>query len=172
MPSLRPNTFVILGALLGAMLVPKAAVAADLPAPRQLLARYVTELQKSPENQPLRERIIKLERTLSPSEAVPEAALRSLEKAAMFQKEAIDIRNDDALAMTAHAFAISAYKDALLIAPWWAKAYAGLSASLEASGRFDDAVAALDLFIIAAPDAASAGAAEARLCAMLGRPRP
>ena len=126
----------------------------------------MVELQTAPDDQALRERIIRLERTLTPSAVVPQEAKRFLSRATIFHQEANDIRGHDPLAMSAYAFAITAYKEALLIAPWWPEAYYGLGASLQESGRFDEAAAALNLFMLTRPDAAGASAAEDRLCAI------
>ncbi|HLJ74692.1 MAG TPA: tetratricopeptide repeat protein [Thermoanaerobaculia bacterium] len=166
---MRPNIKILFGAICFCLLLPKFAVAAETSNPRELLARYVVELQTAPEDQPLRERIIRLERTMMPSPAVPEEAKRFFVRATIFQQEASDIRGREPLAMSAYAFAISSYKEALLIAPWWPEAYYGLSTSLQGAGRYDDAVAALNLYMATGPNAAGASAAADRLCAIAAR---
>lgn len=84
----------------------------------------------------------------------------------MYQQEASTMRGYESLATSARDFAITAYKGALLIAPWWPDAYYGLGTTLEASGRLDEAEAALNLYLITGPGAAGASAAEDRLCAI------
>jgi len=145
-------------------LLPKFALAVETSSPRELLARYVVELQTAPDDQALRERIIRLERTLTPSPVISGEAQRFFARATIFQQEAKDIRGRVPLAMSAYAFAIAAYKDALLVAPWWPEAYYGLSTSLQGAGRYDEAVAALNLYIVTGPNAAGASAAADRLC--------
>jgi len=162
---MRRKTLLFVAICFG-LILPRFTFAAETSGSRELLARYVIELQSAPDDQALRERIIRLERTLTPSPAVPEAAKRSLAKATMFHQEASDIGGRAPLAMSAYAFAISSYKDALLIAPWWPEAYYGLGASLQGAGRYGDAVAALNLYIVTGPDAAGASAAADRLCAI------
>jgi hypothetical protein len=157
---------ILFGAICVGLILPRLGNAAESSSSRELLGQYVAELQKTPEDQALRERIIKLELTLTPSPAVPAEATRFFVKATIFQQEAGDIRGYDSLATSARDFAISAYREALLIAPWWPEAYYGLSTSLEASGRFDEAVAALNLYIVTGPNAAGASAAEDKLCAI------
>jgi len=156
----------ILIAAIGFCLLPKFAVAAETSNPRELLARYVVELQTAPEDRALRERIIRLERTLTPAPAIPEEAKRLFARATIFQQEASDIRGREPLAMSAYGFAIAAYKEALLVAPWWPEAYYGLGTSLQGAGRYDDAVAALNLYIVTGPNAAGASAVADRLCAI------
>jgi hypothetical protein len=147
-------------------MLPRFTVAAETLGSRELLARYLIELQSAPEDQALRERIIRLERTLTPSPAVPADANRFFVKATIFQQEASDIQASDPLSTSARNFAIFYYKEALLIAPWWPEAYDGLSRSLEATGRLNEAVAALKLYIVTGPNSAGASAAQDRLCAI------
>ena|SRR2546428_1458817 len=161
---MRQSKTILFSAICFGLMLPWFANAAEPSSSRELLAQYVAELQKTPEDQALRERIIRLELTLTPSPAVSAEANLFFVKATIFQQEASNIQGYDQLAMSARDFAISAYKQALLIAPWWPEAYYGLSTSLEASGRFNEAVAALNLYIVTGPNAAGGRAAEDRLC--------
>jgi len=142
----KPILFV---AICAGLMLPSLAFAAVVSTPREVLAQYVIELQSAPEDQVLREQIIRLERTMTPSPAVPADANRFFVKATIFQQEATDINAADPLASSARDFAIFYYREALLIAPWWPEAYYGLSTSLEASGRSTEAAAALKLYAIA-----------------------
>ena len=163
---MRQSKTILFAAICVGLMLPSFANAAEPPSSRALLAQYVAELQKAPEDQALRERIIRLGLTLTPSPVVPAEANRFFVKATIFQQEASAIQGYDQLAMSAHDFAISAYKQALLIAPWWSEAYYRLSTSLVASGRFNEAAAALNLYIVTAPNASGASAAEDRLRAI------
>jgi len=160
---------ILFGAICFGLILPRFTIAAETLGSRELLARYVIELQSAPEDQALRERIIKLERTLTPSLAVPADANRFFVKATIFQQEASDIQASDPLSTSARDFAIFYYKEALLIAPWWPEAYDGLSRSLEATGRLNEAEAALKLYIVTGPNSVGASAAEDRLCAIAVR---
>jgi tetratricopeptide (TPR) repeat protein len=163
---MKRSNAILFGVICVGLMVPRSTMAAETSSSPELLGQYVAELQKAPEDQALRERIIRLERTLRPSPEVSVVARRLFVTATTFEMEAAHIRGNDALAISAREFAISAYKEALLIAPWWADAYFGLSRSLEASGRFHEAVAAMNLYVITEPDRAGANAAEERLCAI------
>jgi tetratricopeptide (TPR) repeat protein len=163
---MRQRKPILLGAICFGLMLPTFMVAAETLTSRELLARYVIELQNVPEDQSLRERIIKLERTLTPSPAVPADANGFFVKATIYQQEASNIQASDPLATSARDFAIAAYKKALLIAPWWPEAYYGLSTSLEASGRFNEAVTALKLYIVTGPNSAGASDAQDRLRAI------
>jgi hypothetical protein len=136
---------------------------------RELFSRYLAELRKVPEDQALRERIIRLAHTFVRLPSIPDEAERSFVSADSFEKEARDIDRSDPLGATARDFAIAAYRKALLIAPWWPEAYFGLSASLESAGHVDAAADALQLYLIAQPQVAGETAAGARLRAIAAR---
>jgi tetratricopeptide (TPR) repeat protein len=163
---MRKSKTILYGAICIGLILPPLTSGAETSSSRKMLAQYVVELQTSPEDQALRERIIRLGRTLTPSPAVSEEANRFFVKATIFQQEANDMNASDPLGMTARELAISAYREALLIAPWWADAYYGLSTSLEASGRFNEAVAALKLYAVTGPNVAGLSAAEDKFCAI------
>lgn len=75
---MRRSKAILFGATCVALLLPWFTIAGDTSSPRQLLAHYVADLQKTPEDQALREQIIRLELTLTPLPAVPEDAKRLL----------------------------------------------------------------------------------------------
>lgn len=61
----------------------------------------------------------------------------------VFQKEAKDA--------SGYELAISAYRDALRVAPWWGNAYFNLGVALESANKFDEAIASITLFIASVP---------------------
>jgi hypothetical protein len=79
--------------------------------PRDELMQMVDKLQKAPTDYSLREKIIKFALEVTPSPAIPEEANRAFVKGNVFQKEAKDA--------SGYALAISAYREALRVAPWW-----------------------------------------------------
>lgn len=118
--------------------------------PRELLAQMVEQLQKSPTDNALREKIIRLAPEIKPAPAIPEDANRAFVRGNVFQKEAKDSSGYDV--------AISAYRDALRVAPWWGDAYYNLAVALESARRFDEATASIKLYMISL----TTGSAEAR----------
>jgi tetratricopeptide (TPR) repeat protein len=118
--------------------------------PREQLNQMVQQLQKTPTDNALREGVIKLATEIKPAPAIPEEANRFFVRGNVFQKEAKDT--------SGYELAISAYREALRIAPWWGDAYFNLAAAQGSAGKFDDAIASLKLFIASVP----AGSAEAR----------
>jgi tetratricopeptide (TPR) repeat protein len=116
---------------------------AQTQSPQQTLNEYVSDLQKNPSDYALREKIIKHVQTMKPAPAIPEEARRcfiegnALLKAAKAQK--------------GYELAIDAYRQCLLIAPWWAEAYFNYAVALDLANRFDEAVNVLKLYIATNP---------------------
>ena len=126
------------------------AVSAYAQSQREQLQQMVEQLQKTPNDNALREKIIKLGAEIKPAPAVPEEANRSFVRGNVFQKEAKDA--------SGYELAISAYRDALRAAPWWGDAYFNLAVALESANKFDEAIASIKLFMASVPG----GSAEAR----------
>jgi len=118
--------------------------------PREQLQQMVEQLQKSPGDTALREKIIRLATSIKPAPAIPEEANRAFVKGGVFQTEAKDA--------SGYELAISAYREALRTAAWWGDAYFNLAAALESAGKFDEAIASIKLYMVSM----QAGSAEAR----------
>lgn len=123
---------------------------ANAQSTREELQQFVEQLQKSPNDNALREKIIKLAQTLKPVPAIPEEANRAFVKGNAFQKEAKDV--------SGYGIAIASYRDALRSAPWWGDAYFNLAIALEAAGKFDEAITSIKLYMVSV----TKGSAEAR----------
>ena len=120
-----------------------ASVAVQAQTPQGMLNQYVADLQKSPNDYALREKIIKHVQTMKPKPAVPEEARRHFIEGNTLLKAAKEQRG--------YGLARDAYRQCLLVAPWWADAYNNYAVALEISGQFDDAVNALKLYIATNP---------------------
>lgn len=118
--------------------------------PREQLKQMVAALQSSPADNLLREKIVRMALMVKPAPTIPEAAMRAFVKGGVFQKEAKDADG--------YALAISAYGDALLMAPWWADAYFNLGVALTSVNKFDQAIAATKIYMASLPT----GSSEAR----------
>lgn len=126
--------------------------------PQEVLNRYVSELQINPNAAVLREKIIKHALGMKPAPAVPEEARKYFTKANTIQEAAKDAQGLD--------LAVNAYNQALLIAPWWSDAYYNFSLALERSSRFDEAIGALKLYLLANPNASDARAVQDKIYAI------
>jgi tetratricopeptide (TPR) repeat protein len=125
---------------------------------QQTLSQYISKIQKNPNDNALREKIIRHVQGMRPVPTIPEEARRYFVKATTLQKGAKDIGG--------YGLAVNAYNEALLIAPWWPEAYYNLSLALEQSGRFDDAAGALKLYLLTNPGSPDVRAAQDRIYAL------
>ncbi len=112
-------------------------------APPQDLQQYVSDLQKSPNDMALREKIILAARGTEPQAAIPEDARRHY----VMGKRLLELAKKPA----DFSDSIEEFTRALLIAPWWAEANRDLGLALEGGGRFDEAIAYIRLYIAANP---------------------
>ena len=135
-------------------LAPAFAAAAPV-SPRAELKQLVAELQTSPDNRALREKIIKLALTLKPAPAVPEEAERR-----MARGEVAVERAKDAEGFRAAAAEFQAAADA---APWLAGAYFNLAVAQEKATRYADAIRSFKLYLLAAPAAKDADAVKKKI---------
>lgn len=125
------------------------AASAYAQSPREQLTQMVAQLQKTPSDSALREKIIKFAASIKPTPPIPEEARRHFVKAVTLQKEAKNV--------TDYEIVVSEYQSALSSAPWSGDAYYNLSVALEASARFSEAKSALQFYLMSGPnDATSA----------------
>jgi ankyrin repeat protein len=125
---------------------------------REALQHYCSALQGLPPEaaltdaeKPLREKIIKVVLQLNPAPALPEDAIRH----AAYAQAAIEEAQKDA--SPSHvADAVKEWKEALRIAPWWADGYFNLAAVLKKADRPSEAAQALQLYLLASPNAQNA----------------
>ena len=108
--------------------------------PHEQLNHMVEQLQKSPTDNALREKIIKLAQTLKPVPAVPEEARRAFVRGNTTMSEA-KMPED-------YARAVQLYSEALLIAPWWSDPYFNLAKAHELRQEYDNAIRGLKLFLL------------------------
>jgi tetratricopeptide (TPR) repeat protein len=142
--TMTPNPRAVICAVVSAaVLIALLQVQAQTGSPQETLNQYISDLQKNPNDYALREKIIKLVQTMRPVPPTPEEARRyfiegnALLKAAKAQK--------------GYELAIDAYRQCLLIAPWWAEAYFNYAVALDLANRFDEAVNVLKLYIATNP---------------------
>lgn len=145
----------MLGSALAALVLNAEAQPSN---PRETLGQYIADLQESPGDSALREKIIKLAKEIKPAPEIPEEARRHFVRAVTAQKAATTAAG--------YELAISEYEHALLIAPWWPEAYFNLGTALELTGRFDKATDALRLYLLSGPSQGEARAAQDKIYAI------
>lgn len=107
--------------------------------PREELQQMVEQLQKSPNDNILREKIIKLVTSIKPAPAIPEEAREPFVMGATVLKKASDAAGASK--------AVDLFTQALNIAPWFADAYYNRAVAREAAGQFELAIDDLKLYL-------------------------
>ncbi len=116
--------------------------------PREQLSQMVQQLQKTPNDNALREKIIKLARTIKPAPAIPEEAERRMARGVSAMKTAKTISD--------YKDAAREFELATLAAPWYADAYYNLGMAQNKAEDFSKAAGSLKLYLLAAPGARDA----------------
>jgi tetratricopeptide (TPR) repeat protein len=135
--------------------------AAAAQSAREQLNQLVQQLQSKPDDNRLREQIIKLAITIKPPPAIPENARKSFIEGSTIAKAATDA--------SGQAIAIASFKEALKIAPWWGDAYYNLAAAQELAGQLDNAEASLKLYILTGPSDKDSREAQDHVYALEGK---
>ena len=107
------------------------------------LDQYIVDLQKNPDDNALREKIIKLVQEAKKPLAISEEARQHFMMAQTYQKKA---KNE-----VGYKLAIDEYKQGLLLAPWLPEAYNNLGILYEMVGNYDEAVSSLKLYLLTNP---------------------
>src|SRR5229473_521854 len=146
----------VLQALVGFILViiapPLVFCQTSAPSSGDELQQLTAQLQQSPSDKALREKIIKLAQELKPAPAIPEEARRSFVRGNTAFSEAKG--PDD------YARAVQRYEEASAIAPWWGDPYFNLAKALELRQEYSRAIEATRLFVLTAPSADDARKAQ------------
>jgi tetratricopeptide (TPR) repeat protein len=129
--------------------------------PREQLSQLVEQLQKSPSDTTLRERIVKLGAELKPAPAIPEEARRSFVEGVTIVKSAKDA--------SSQKLALGSFNEALKIAPWWGDAYYNLAVAQELTGQLDEAERTLKWFLLSNPGESDARDVQDRIYAIAAK---
>ncbi len=134
--------------LVAAALFSSGSAHAQSAPSQQTLSQYISALQGNPNDQMLREKIIKHVQAMKKAPAIPEEAERFMARgtaAVRTAKDANDFKD-----------AVAEFEKATLAAPWLASAYYNLGISQDRAGMYADAIRNLKLYLLAAPDAPDA----------------
>ncbi len=107
------------------------AASAHAQSPREQLKQMVEQLQKTPTDSALREKIIKLARTMKPAPALPDTAV-AFEGRAQFAFRSAKSEGD-------FLAAAQEYEKAVAVAPWVPGYYSDLCTIYEKAGKYEDA---------------------------------
>jgi hypothetical protein len=122
------------------------AANAHAQSPGEQLKQMVEQLQSSPNDNPLRERIIKLAATLKPAPAIPEEAGKRSVRGEYALKDAKSPQDFEGAA--------EEFLAASNLAPWISDYYFNLGVVREKQEKLTDAKSAFSWYVLAAPNAA------------------
>jgi tetratricopeptide (TPR) repeat protein len=119
---------------------------ANAQSPREELQQMIEQLQKTPTDHALREKIIQLAPTLNPSPALPDAAI-AFEGRGQFAFRSATSEGD-------FLAAAQEYEKAVAVAPWVPGYYADLCTIYEKAGKFEDAKRHCGFYLVGLTDPA------------------
>ena len=136
------------------------SLAAQAQSPREHLQDLTAQLQKTPADEALREKIITLALTLHPNPATPDAAIMA--------EGAAECAFKNAKASSDFSDAAKQDEKALLVAPWLTADYFNCGVAHEKAGENKEAIRNFNLYLLAAPNADDALAVKKRIggCSM------
>jgi cell filamentation protein len=111
---------------------------------REQLNQMVQQLQKTPNDNALREKIIKLAATIKPAPAIPEEAQRRMVRGAAAFKSATSAAG--------YQDAAKEFEQATQAAPWYGDAYFNLGVSQDKAGNYEAALRSLKFAQLTSPD--------------------
>src|SRR4030067_44990 len=117
---------------------------ANAESPREQLRQMVEQLQNSPDDNALREQIIKLTQKLKPAPAVPEEAERHMAYGTAAFTGAKSVAD--------YKEAAKEFEQATLAAPWYGDAYFNLGVAQDKAENYAAALRNLNLARLASPD--------------------
>ncbi len=117
---------------------------AKAESPREQLKQMVEQLQKTPTDNALREKIIRLAQELKPAPAVPEEAERRMARGTAALKGAKSVAD--------YRDAVKEFEQATLAAPWYGDAYFNLGFVQDKAENYEAALRSLKLALLASPN--------------------
>ena len=128
---------------------------AQAQSPREQLQQMVEQLQKSPTDNALREKIIKLAQNIKPTPAVPEEVERRMARGEAAFESAKNVSGYDN--------AMREFQAAANAAPWYSNAYFNLGVAQEKAGKAKEAMESFRFYLLAAPDGKDAAEVKKRI---------
>lgn len=134
------------------------ASVANAESPREQLKQMVRQLQSSPSDNALREKVIRLAQELKPAPAVPEEAERFEGRAQFAFKNAKSPAD--------YLDAAKEYEKAIAAAPWVAGYYADLCTIYEKAEKYAEAKKSCEFFLASSPSAQDASDVRKRIAGL------
>ncbi len=134
---------ICLAVLLTFMLTSVLITTTQAQTPQETLNQYIADLQKNPNDNALREKIIKFVQEMKPAPKVPEEVAT--------HEGAAEYAFKNAKTDADYADSAKEYEKALLVAPWLATDYFNCGVAYEKARKFDAAIRNFNFYLIAAP---------------------
>ena len=125
------------------LVMPSLVAQADAPSSASQLQQLTAQLQQSPGDQALREKIIALAQQLKPAPTLPDEAERRMARGAAAFKAAQSAAD--------YQDAVKEFTQATLAAPWYGDAYFNLGLAQDKAEQYAAAVSSLKLALLASP---------------------
>jgi tetratricopeptide (TPR) repeat protein len=125
---------------------------AQAQSPQTTLTQYLADLQKSPNDYALREKIIRHVQTMRPAPAIPDEARKFMNRGMAAAEEAKTEKD--------YRDAIEEFQKAVNSAPWLGSGYRNLAVVQDKAGQYSQAVQNLKLYLLTNPPTADADAAK------------
>ncbi len=123
--------------------MPSLVAQANVPGSADQLQQLTVQLQQSPGDQALREKIIALAQQLKPAPALPDETERRMARGIAAFKAAQSVAD--------YQDAVKEFAQATLAAPWYSDAYFNLGLAQDKAEQYDAAVSSLKLALLASP---------------------
>jgi hypothetical protein len=110
---------------------------------QETLNQYIADLQKNPDDNALREKVIRLVQEMTPAPVLPEDAQKHLDRgvaAIEGAKSEEDFKD-----------ACTEFTEVLTIAPWFGRGYRPLAVAQDKSGQYDAALKNLEFYLLSQP---------------------
>ena len=125
---------------------------AQAQTPQATLNQYVADLRKNPNDNALREKIIRHVQTMKPAPAIPDEARKFVNRG-MAAAEGAKTEKD-------YQDAAGEFQKAVNMAPWLGSGYRNLAVVQDKAGQYAQAIQNLKLYLLTNPPAADADAAK------------
>ena len=126
--------------------------------PREQLKQMVAQLQKTPNDNALRERFIKLGAEIKPAPAIPDEANRREGRGKFAFRSAKS--NEDFLAAAAE------FEEAAMVAPWVAGYYSDLCTIYEKAEKYPEAKHSCELYLVGLADSVQISEVKQRIAGL------
>ena len=126
---------------------------AQAQTPQATLKQYMSDLQKSPNDNALREKIIRQVQTMRPAPVIPEETTKYVNRGMAAAEGAKNERD--------YKDAIEEFQKAVNVAPWLGGGYRNLAVMQDKAGQYSQALQNLRLYLLTNPPSADAEAAKA-----------